>query len=71
METGKAIARGVEMMKPVVLVCCSCHGNEVMAQLVGDNLVLRKRIHGREHVLLTKVADGCILEITKVQNSQP
>ena len=62
----------MSMMKtPVVLVRCSCHGQEVMAQLIDDNLVLRKRIHGREHFLLTKVADGCILEITKVETSQP
>lgn len=42
-----------------------------MAQLVDDNLVLRKRIHGREHVLLTKVADECILEIVQLNNHQP
>ena len=51
-----------------VVVRCSCHGKEIMAHLVDDCLVLRKRIHGREHVLLTKVLDGCILEIVKLNS---
>ena len=54
--------------KALVVVRCSCHGKEIMAQLVDDCLVLRKRIHGREHVLLTKVTDGCILEIVKLNS---
>mgnify|MGYP001582261927 FL=1 len=56
--------------KPPVLVRCSCHGQEVMAEIIDDNLVLRKRIHGRQHVLLTKIADECILKIVQLSNCE-
>lgn len=34
------------------LLRCACHGDEVLAELVGDTIVIRSRRHGEQHFLV-------------------
>lgn len=40
---------------------CDCCGTEKLAQVVGDNLVIKDRRHGEKHIAVVKIAD--ILDI--------
>ena len=31
---------------------CACHGDEVLAELVGDTIVIKSRRHGEQHFLV-------------------
>ena len=39
------------------VIYCDCCGTEKLAQVVGDNLVIKDRRHGQKHVAIIKVAD--------------
>ena len=39
------------------VIYCDCCGSEKLAQVVGDNLVIKDRRHGEKHVAVIKVAD--------------
>ena len=39
------------------VVYCDCCGSEKLAQVVGDNLVIKDRRHGTRHVAIIKVAE--------------
>ena len=43
-------------------VKCTCCGREVMAEIVGGKMVVRKRIHGVVHLLLTELPKECNTE---------
>ena len=36
---------------------CDCCGTEKLAQVVGDNLVIKDRRHGEKHIAVVKIAD--------------
>jgi len=44
-------------MKNGDVIYCDCCGTEKLAQVVGDNLVIKDRRHGQKHVAIIKVAD--------------
>jgi len=39
------------------VIYCDCCGSEKLAQVVGDNLVIKDRRHGEKHVAIIKIAD--------------
>lgn len=39
------------------VVYCDCCGTEKLAQVVGDNLVIKDRRHGEKHVVVLKISD--------------
>lgn len=39
------------------VIYCDCCGTEKLAQVVGDNLVIKDRRHGDRHVAVLKIAD--------------
>lgn len=45
------------------VVYCDCCGTEKLAQVVGDNLVIKDRRHGEKHVAVVKISD--LLDILK------
>ena len=44
-------------------IYCDCCGTEKLAQVVGDNLVIKDRRHGEKHVAVIKIDD--LLDILK------
>ena len=44
-------------MKNGDVIYCDCCGTEKLAQVVGDNLVIKDRRHGQKHVAIIKIAD--------------
>ena len=44
-------------MKNGDVIYCDCCGTEKLAQVVGDNLVIKDRRHGQKHVAIIKLAD--------------
>lgn len=46
-------------------VYCDCCGTEKLAEVVGDNLVIKDRRHGEKHVAVIKLTD--LLDILKNQ----
>ena len=45
------------------VVYCDCCGTEKLAQVVGDNLVIKDRRHGTRHVAIIRLSD--LLDILK------
>ena len=39
------------------IVYCDCCGTEKLAQVVGDNLVIKDRRHGEKHVVVIRIQD--------------
>ncbi len=38
-------------------IYCDCCGTEKLAQVVGDNLVIKDRRHGEKHVAVLNISD--------------
>ncbi len=38
-------------------VYCDCCGTEKLAEVVGENLVIKDRRHGEKHVAIVKISD--------------
>ena len=47
-------------------IYCDCCGTEKLAQVVGDNLVIKDRRHGQKHVAVVPISD--LLDILKKNN---
>jgi len=45
------------------VIYCDCCGTEKLAQVVGDNLVIKDRRHGEKHVAVIPISD--LLDILK------
>ena len=39
------------------VIYCDCCGTEKLAQVVGDNLVIKDRRHGEKHVAVIPISD--------------
>ena len=39
------------------VIYCDCCGSEKLAQVVGDNLVIKDRRHGEKHVAVIRIQD--------------
>ena len=53
------------------VIYCDCCGTEKLAQVVGDNLVIKDRRHGEKHIAVVKIADILdILQKTRHNTSQ-
>ena len=37
-------------------IYCDCCGTELMAKIVGDNLVIKDRRHGQQHMVIVSVS---------------
>ena len=48
------------------VIYCDCCGTEKLAQVVGDNLVIKDRRHGEKHVAVISISD--LLDILKKKN---
>jgi len=48
------------------VIYCDCCGTEKLAQVVGDNLVIKDRRHGEKHVAVLKISD--LLDILQTRN---
>jgi len=48
------------------VIYCDCCGTEKLAQVVGDNLVIKDRRHGQKHVAVIPISD--LLDILKRKN---
>ena len=48
------------------VIYCDCCGTEKLAQVVGDNLVIKDRRHGTKHVAVIPISD--LLDILKKKN---
>jgi hypothetical protein len=48
------------------IVYCDCCGSEKLAQVVGDNLVIKDRRHGEKHVAVIPISS--LLDILKKTN---
>ena len=40
------------------LIPCSCCGNEIVAERIGNNIVVRSKRHGRMHVAIIPLVVG-------------
>ena len=45
------------------VIYCDCCGTEKMAEIVGDNLIIKDRRHGVKHVAVIPISD--LLDILK------
>ena len=45
------------------IIYCDCCGTEKLAEVIGDNLVIKDRRHGEKHVAVLKISD--LLDILK------
>ena len=48
------------------VIYCDCCGTEKLAEIVGDNLVIKDRRHGAKHVAVVSISD--LLDILKKKN---
>jgi len=48
------------------VIYCDCCGTEKLAQVVGDNLVIKDRRHGQRHVAVIPISD--LLDILEKKN---
>lgn len=48
------------------LIYCDCCGTEKLAQVVGDNLVIKDRRHGQKHVAVVPIS--VLLDILEKRN---
>ena len=48
------------------VVYCDCCGTEKLAQVVGDNLVIKDRRHGEKHVVVIPIS--ALLDILEKRN---
>ena len=49
------------------VIYCDCCGTEKLAQVVGDNLVIKDRRHGIKHVAVIPISD--LLDILEKKNN--
>ena len=48
------------------VIYCDCCGTEKLAQVIGDNLVIKDRRHGTKHVAVISISD--LLDILEKKN---
>lgn len=51
------------------VIYCDCCGTEKLAQVVGDNLVIKDRRHGEKHVAVIKLSEILDILQNKAHNS--
>jgi len=51
------------------VIYCSCCGTQKMAEIVGDNLVIKDRRHGVKHVAVIPISELLDILKTRADNS--